>query len=49
MEIHREAIKDNIIPRENISTLVDSHSNFPYAIPVVQEDMTKKAINAVGV
>ncbi|MDD1523791.1 ATP-dependent helicase [Riemerella anatipestifer] len=49
MEIHREAIKGNIIPRENISTLVDSHSNFPYAISVVQEDMTKKAIHAVGV
>lgn len=49
MEIHREAIKENIIPREKLNSLVDSHSNFPYAIPIVQEDMTKKAIDAVGV
>lgn len=49
MELHREAIKGNILHKEDIEGLVKSHSNFPYALPVIQNDMTDKATNAVGI
>jgi DNA helicase-2/ATP-dependent DNA helicase PcrA len=49
MEMHREAILGNVIDKSAIPGLVDRHSNFPYALPIVVEDMTNRAIKSVEV
>ncbi|MHA7844455.1 MAG: ATP-dependent DNA helicase [Winogradskyella sp.] len=49
MEMHREAIEGNVLDKSEIPELVDRHTNFPYALPVVEGDMTKRAIKSVEV
>lgn len=45
MEIHKKAI-DGIKPtREEISTILEKHINFPYAIPKTKEAMRLRALN----
>ncbi|WP_047245583.1 ATP-dependent DNA helicase [Maribacter thermophilus] len=49
MEMHREAIEGNVLDKSEIPELVDRHTNFPYALSVVEGDMTKRAIKSVEV
>lgn len=49
MEMHREAIEDHILERDEIPGLVERHINFPYALPVISEDMITRATKAVEI
>lgn len=49
MELHRELLDGNQIPKEAIPDLLSRHINFPYATDTVTSDMTDRANRAVEI
>ncbi|MFH7808228.1 RecB family exonuclease [Acinetobacter sp. BSP-153] len=45
MEIHKKAIEGIKPTKEEISTILEKHINFPYAIPKTKEAMRLRALN----
>jgi DNA helicase-2/ATP-dependent DNA helicase PcrA len=44
MEIHRRALEGDVVTNEEIPSLVDNHSHFPYAISEAIDDMKQRSI-----
>lgn len=49
MEIHREFLEGNIIPKDQLPALLQKHLHFPYAIPSIEESMSQKATEAINI
>lgn len=47
MEIHRRALKGDVISGTEIPSLIDKHSNFPYAIGDAIDDMKHRAVKNI--
>ncbi|MBK7568304.1 MAG: ATP-dependent helicase [Bacteroidetes bacterium] len=49
MELHREYLDGNQITKAELETLLNRHTNFPYATEKITADMTTKADTAVNI
>jgi DNA helicase II / ATP-dependent DNA helicase PcrA len=49
MELHREYLEGNLISKEDLSSLVEHHKNFPYATDALDQALTQRAKEAVNI
>lgn len=49
MELHREYLEGNQVRKDQLEELLVKHSNYPYAIETIRNDMRKKAEDAVNI
>lgn len=47
MEVHREYLEGNAVPREAINSLLEKHMNFPYATEGIVRDMSERAQKSI--